>query len=275
MPYMKETFIFPGGVEIKKYHTWRLGGKKTRNPNEKKTEEAVEKGNSRRAKEKLYRIILSNFERDDWRIDLTYRDPPPEIEEAKNRIRKFLRNLKNLYKKFGEELKYIYVTERKGHRIHHHLLINASEAIQRKDIREKWPWGEINYRSFRYFDGSPEDAKRLAEYLTKETDQTIRESGTAQKQRWIPSKNLKKPNIRKHKIHSRHWTEKPKVKEGYQLMNLENGYTQDGYPYQSYQLWEIKKDMWPRPPGGQPCKSKEYATETPSISPTKKKKNLI
>ena len=98
MPYMKEIFRFPGGMEIKKYHTWRLGGKKTRNPNEAETESAVQKGNARRAKEKLYRVILTNFQRDDWRLDLTYRDPPPDPEEAQSRIRKFLRNLKNLYR---------------------------------------------------------------------------------------------------------------------------------------------------------------------------------
>lgn len=84
-------------------------------------------------------------------------------------------------------MKYIYVTEYKGHRIHHHLLINASMKIQRKDIREKWPWGELNYRSFRYFDGTPEDCRRLAEYLCKETDETIREPGAVQKKDGMPA----------------------------------------------------------------------------------------
>lgn len=236
MPYMKEIFRFPGGMEIKKYHTWRLGGKKTRNQNESETESAVQKGNARRAKEKLYRVILTNFQRDDWRLDLTYRDPPPDPKEAQSRIRKFLRNLKNLYRKFQEELKYIYVTEYKGHRIHHHLLINASMKIQRKDIREKWPWGELNYRSFRYFDGTPEDCRRLAEYLCKETDETIREPGAVQKKRWNASRNLKRPKVTKHKIYSRHWKENPSPQKGYRIEKVENGYTQEGYPYQYYRM---------------------------------------
>ena len=100
MPYRKEIFQAPGIYEVKKYHTYRLGG----GPNIQKTDEGLKKRNSRRAKTKLYRLIATNFKRDDLRIDLTYANPEPTAEEAKNRIRKFIRDLRKKYKKKNAEL---------------------------------------------------------------------------------------------------------------------------------------------------------------------------
>lgn len=100
MPYRKEIFQAPGIYEVKKYHTYRLGGNRVRGPNIQKTDEGLKKRNSRRAKTKLYRLIATNFKRDDLRIDLTYANPEPTAEEAKNRIRKFIRDLrKNIKRK--------------------------------------------------------------------------------------------------------------------------------------------------------------------------------
>lgn len=242
MPYRKEIFTAPGIREIKKYHTYRLGGKHTRADNYQKTEEAVQKGNSRRAKEKLYRLIVTNFQRDDYRIDLTYAEPEPDPGTALERIRKFIRQLRSKYRKKKEELKYIYVTEYRGHRIHHHVLINAVEGIGRKEIGGLWPWAKLNYRSFRLFDGDPEDCRRLAWYLIKETDESIREEGAIQKLRWCASKNLKQPKIRKQTIYSRKWSEKPKAPKGYQLEEAVNGYMSDGYPFQFYRLIKIARE---------------------------------
>ena len=121
MPYRKEIFQAPGIYEVKKYHTYRLGGNRVRGPNIQKTDDGLKKRNSRRAKTKLYRLIATNFKRDDLRIDLTYANPEPPAEEAKNRIRKFIRDLRKKYKKKNAELKYIYVTEHVHHRVHHHI----------------------------------------------------------------------------------------------------------------------------------------------------------
>jgi hypothetical protein len=101
-------------------------------PTTRRQKKPSEKGNSRRAKEKLYRLMVTNFKRDDYRIDLTYAEPAPDPGTALDRIRKFIRQLRSKYRKKKEELKYIYVTEYRGHRIHHHVLINAVEGIGRK-----------------------------------------------------------------------------------------------------------------------------------------------
>lgn len=242
MPYRKEVFTAPGIREVKKYHTARLGGKKTRAPNEKRTEAAAQKINARRAKEKLYRLLVTNFHRDDYRVDLTYGDPLPEPEEAVKRIRKFIRKLRDLYRKKGEELKYIYVTEYVGHRIHHHLILNRVEGIGRKEIGAIWPYAKLNYRSFRLFDGEASDCAALADYFIKETATAIRREDAVQKLRWCSSKNLKKPDVKYTTIYSRNWTKKPKPPKGYQITDVEDGYTADGYPYQFCRMICIQRE---------------------------------
>lgn len=251
--YLKEVFQAPGIIEIKKYHSYRWGGKKTRNPNEKETEEAVKKGNQRRAKEKLYRLLVTNFQRDDYRVDLTYQDPPPDPEEAVKRIQKFMRKLRTLYRKQGDELRYIYVTEYKGHRIHHHVILNRCDGVGRREINTIWPYAQLNYRSFRLYDGRPEDGEALATYLIKETSKNVRER--IQKTRWSASKNLKRPHVKKEVIHSRHWKEEPKAPKGYQVRDVVNSYTSEGYPFQWYRLIEEpeRKNAWTtlqKSPGG-------------------------
>lgn len=245
MPYRKEIFQAPGIYEVRKYHTYRLGRNERRGPNVQKTDEGLRKRNSRRAKTKLYRLIATNFKRDDLRIDLTYENPEPEGKEAKKRLQAFIRKLRERYRKKKAELKYIYVTEYVRHRIHHHILIN-NVGIMRKEINECWPWSKFNYRSFRYFDGGAEDSMRLAEYFTKETDENIREENALQKVRWIPSKNLEPPNVKTITIYARKWKENPNPKKGYQIVEVRNGYQADGFPYQFCRMYEKNnRDMWP------------------------------
>lgn len=245
MPYRKETFRAPGICEIRKYFSYRAGGPRKRGPNEKPADEKMRKRNSRRSRENLYRIIATNFKRDDIRIDLTYENPEPTPEEAKRRIQKFLRQLRGAYRKKGQELKYVYATECKGHRIHHHLIINA--GLTRSEIQACWPWAKFNYRSFRLYDGTPEDAKRLSWYITKETDETIQEDEAVQKWRWVPSRNLKKPDVRTETIKAKHWAEKPKAPKGYQVAEVRNGWNAEGYPFQYVKLVPLDESdvVWP------------------------------
>lgn len=231
MAYRSEIFIYPGGKEVKKYHTCRLGGKKTRLPNYNKTPEDVQKVNARRAAEHLRRIILTNFKRDDIYLTLTYAHEPENYKAAKKSITKFLRKLRRYYRKHGKELKYIYTTEGKGKRIHHHILLNYEDGLcTRSLIQELWPEGIINYYSYHHYDGGEEDAKRLASYLIKESEGAVREGD--QKTRYVASRNLKKPIIHYRTIHSKNWKERPKAPEGMELYEVINTYTNEGYPLQ-------------------------------------------
>ncbi len=231
MPYRKEIFAYPGGQEVKKYFTPRLGGKKTRLPNFNPTPEDVKKVNSKRREENLRRIILTNFKRDDVYLTLTYAEEPESYEDAKKKLSKFLRTLRRKYRKAGKELKYIYTTESRGKRIHHHLLLNYEDGFCSRDlIQECWKEGMINYYAYLHYDGGPDDAKRMASYLIKETGRTIGEG--EQKRSYIPSRNLKKPKVYYRTIHSRNWKERPSSPKGMELYEVINTYTNEGYPLQ-------------------------------------------
>ena len=138
MAYREEIFQAKGIIERKKYHTYRLGGRKERLPNFQPSTEKTQEWNMKRAEKKLYRTIFCNFSRDDLYITLTYKTEPT-YEEAKRNISNFMRRLKRRYRKLGKELKYIYTTEYRGKRIHHHLLIPA--GITRAEINEVWGLG--------------------------------------------------------------------------------------------------------------------------------------
>lgn len=239
MAYMKRTIVLrdengvPLYMQIEKYFSLRLGGKKTRIPNWNPSTEKQAYYNYRQRLEKFFWLILCNFVRDDIYLTLTYAQEPTD-EEAKEHIRKFMRGLRRLYRKRGMELKYITVTECHGVRIHHHLIIgdpsHGKGAITRKDIRDLWPWGMINHYAFQRYDGSPEDAKQLAAYLLKESKKNIRE-GTFRKS-WSASRNLKRPETHRNTIRSRAWREKPVPPKGMELVSVENTYTNWGYPKQ-------------------------------------------
>lgn len=251
MAYIKETFTAPGVIEIKKYHSWRWGGKKTRGANEKATSKKQKKINSEKSRMHLARLIATNFKRGDMRIDLTYAGEEPTPEEADRRIGNFINRAKRFYKKQGEIFKWILATENKEHRIHHHLLINFVKGkVEEDDIAKLWPYAKLNYRSTRKFDGGIEDAKRLAWYITKETDKTIGEEGSIQKKRYRCSRNLMKPDVKKEVIYSRNWTDKPKPKKGYTICDSYNGYTEEGFPFQYIlQVKDMTKedtDCWAR-----------------------------
>lgn len=241
MAYVKETFRAPGILEVKKYHTWRWGGKCRRGANIKRSDRKQRKRNSKNSREYLARLIMTNFTKGDMRVDLTYGGAEPDAEEAKKNIDNFLQRARRLYKKKGEELKFILATEHKQHRIHHHLLINFIKGkIEEDDIAALWPYSKLNYRSTRKFDGGPEDARRLAWYITKETDKTIGDEDSIQKVRYRCSRNLMKPDVKKEVIYSRKWAESPKPPKGYTVYDTEEGATEDGFPFQ---IIRMKKDI--------------------------------
>ena len=98
----------------------------------------------------------------------------------------FWRRLKAEYKKNGEELKYIVVTEYKNKAIHHHTIINNPDGMNVTKII-KALWDGIPKVNPLWSDGQ---YKELAAYLIKETDQTFKEEDSGVKQRYSRSRNL-------------------------------------------------------------------------------------
>ena len=226
MPYREEIFSIPGYSEVKKYFCYRVGGKSKRLPRSKPTPAKIEKANRERRQQKLYRTILTNFRRDDLYVTLTYAKEPT-YEEARRKMKNFLLRLRRFYRKRGLELKYIYTTEYRGERIHHHLMIN--DGITRTECEALWTEGLIPYHGFRRYDGRPKDAEAVAAYMIKETGRMPREYGQLA---YVASKNLIPPKVRKRTIHSKNWRENPRPPKGMERVSVWNGWTEDGYPMQ-------------------------------------------
>lgn len=114
-------------------------------------------------------------------ITLTYKGEPPSEKVAKKEIHKFLLRVTHWRRKNGlSALKYVVVTERKGTKVHHHLLINPMDISQAK-MTELWGHGRAKIdKSIK-----KEDFQAMVRYLTKE-------DVNRQPERWIVSKNIKR-----------------------------------------------------------------------------------
>ena len=194
LPYVEKKVIAGRTIEIEKYYTSIFHKKGIeREKKELPTREEQKKINSRQAEKKLRYLINTNFGEGDYHLILTYtKDSRPEAkEEARKNIQVFLRKMRKEYRDRGKEMKYIHVVE-VGARgsYHHHLVINEIEV---KAITKNWPHGRPKINPL----DNTGQYKKLASYLIKYTDRLVGEDGKLQGKRWDPSRNLKKPIIKK------------------------------------------------------------------------------
>lgn len=239
MPYIKETYTYPGGVEIRKYFSTQYGKKgMKKGPYKEQTKEEMERINERNAATQLRRLIETNYTPGDYHVVLTYRKAErPNAAEAIKRKDKFLRKLRAAYKAFEGELMYISVVEKEARSIHHHLIVNACDP---SIIQKAWEWGSVHITML-YDEGRYED---LAAYLIKETRRTFRSKDRIQGKRWTASRNLKQPNVKKEIVKADSWREKPSIPKGY-ILDADSLHTgvhgMTGYVYQEYRLLKVQK----------------------------------
>ena len=184
---IRETCIAGAVIDRCIKASFPRGGK--RKKKEKVTSDAVKKNNDMLALKNLTRLININFYPGDLHTTLTYaKELSPE--EANSELEKWIKRMRREYKKLNKEFYYIAVTEFKNKRIHHHVVMNY---IDFQVINRQWKMGRIRC--------TPLDKTRnyrvLAEYLIKETQKTFREPENATKRRWKPSRNLKRPVVKR------------------------------------------------------------------------------
>lgn len=236
MSYIEKRVTAGRVKEGMKYHTVRHNSpKRPRAKNTNKTTARQAKINEDHSREKLYLLICANFKANDYYITLTHGNKKPEPEEAKKSLKKFIYKLRKLYKKAGEILKYIAVTEHKKCRVHHHLLINQI-GIGINHIKKFWEHG---FPKIQVYVGEPEDAERVANYLIKESNNTFNTPDKIHGLRWTSSKNLIQPKEEKKVVHASSWREDPKPPKGYYVVFVRRGFTEAGYPYQHYRMIKI------------------------------------
>ncbi len=247
MSYEKKYWDLGAKIEVEKRYPLKWGApgiprKGKKNP----TPEQIERQNDWQAVRKLNRLITANFTSDDYHVVLTFKEKV-EREEAKKCLEEFLKEMRKSYRKEGQELKYIVVTEYKNTKIHHHIIINDYIAIGSntiKLIKAIWKKAAEEKMGNPKFVGLYEngDYKELAEYLVKETKKTFREKDACLKKRWSCSRNLVRPEPIKEVVHARTWRKEPTVPKGYYLEkgSLVNGINPiTGFPYQHYTLIKL------------------------------------
>lgn len=122
MPYIKKTCKAGKTKHVKMYYSIRWHSRKEgrREPKRNLTSEAQKKVNLRQAEEKLEKKLDANFCGDDYYLTLDYR--PEERPNGKKGIsehmKRYLRTMRNLYKKAKKVFKYVWVAE-VGSRGHH------------------------------------------------------------------------------------------------------------------------------------------------------------
>ena len=206
MPWYHKKTTSGNVTEIEVYHSIRRAGKNylPRTCNINTTPEEKQVINIKCAREKLTRTLNCNFTKQDAFIRLSYRKNGIEKETAIKNFRNFMRKLKRYIKKNNlPELKYVAVTENGKGKIHHHIVMNFTDA---NAIRELWTFGGVYI-----VDMWSEDFTHLAKYITKETIRN--EHG----KRWSQSRNLKKPTVELRELKGE-VRNGPRVPKGYTLM---------------------------------------------------------
>ena len=236
--YLKKTWIYGNRIEIRKYHTFRhrVQGEK-RSKRQKPTEKQIKDANERAARKKLNRLMINNFVLGDWHLTLTYApDRRPDADGSKTCLKHFFDKMRREYRRRGEELKFIVVTEWENKNIHHHIAINNIPDMAAV-IRKCWTYGGAHLTPL-YADY---DYQGLADYFVKETDETFRKPNNPYKQRWSCSRNLKRPQEEVEVVAANSWRKEPKVsasqaQDGYVIdkNSVRTGIDAIGYPYQEY-----------------------------------------
>ena len=165
-------------------------GERARAEKSRMTTAAQKAMNDKTARCRLEMLLAANFVGRDIFLTLTYRDAdiPSKRAEAVKKVRKFIKQLREYRKARGQVLKYVYTTEGKhgAGRLHHHLVINATER-DIEVIRSLWPYGDmidLVYVRDRDYD-------TLARYMTKESV----EGRPVGAQMWTRSRNLEQPVV--------------------------------------------------------------------------------
>lgn len=198
--------------------------------------------NFRTAQGRLEMLLAVNFGPADLFCTLTYRneDLPGRLAAAKDRVREFIKLLRQQRKREGSVLKYVYVTEGKhgDKRYHHHLVINATGPADLETICSLWRYGDVvdveRIDDRQYID--------VARYITKEAA----EDKPVGAQMWTRSRNLEKPTVETTWIDDNETIQPP---PGAFVLEKEEKQNEFGsFFYLKYQLPVERKPFHPRPP---------------------------
>lgn len=169
--------------------------RRQRGPRAAISSKAQERLNLRRSTDKLEALIACNFGDGFWWVTLTYDNDhlPADRDGARKLLQKYLRKLRTVWRRQGDILKYIYVTQEVQSdgslRLHHHLVLNRCGQADFDTIRSLWDCGDVQLE---FLTGDDQITDK-AIYMTHEP----REHGKLRKgeQTWTPCRGLRRPEV--------------------------------------------------------------------------------
>ena len=171
---MKTKKIIVAGPLVREVIYSRAGSREdavVRQAKRKTSTEAQQRANARYSWEKLELMLAANFVPGDLVVTLTFDDAhlPPDRKTAAARCKKFRKELGEIRKAAGTELRMIWAIENKvgEGRWHLHTVVNTTGSGDFADILRCWPYGS-NVEIQRLQVNKKKNYETLARYMTKE-----------------------------------------------------------------------------------------------------------
>ena len=201
MSYIRKTIKSGNTIEVEEYFTNRIGFHDPRAKKEKRTPEQVKAAYMRRREKHLRWLLNTNFsDRRDALITLSYRkdqEKPQTLDDVKADARKYFRRLREDFKRYRMELKYIYCVEigQRGSR-HIHAVVSGAGEVSLMFLARGWD-GVIDMKPL-FTNGQYED---IAAYFVKQyAAKTQKATGEEFRRCFETSRNLTKPEIQIERI---------------------------------------------------------------------------
>lgn len=201
----QHTFYYAARCDMKE-------GSRRKKTNE--TPEAQKKVNRRLSIKKLTWTLNENFDGTSLYVTWSFskENRPSGKEELREIADKLLRDIRRMFKKEGRQAKYVWVAER-GERgaTHIHMVLNA---IDTRKLKKVWSKGFISITPL----DDTGQYRKLAEYLVKYSEKTMKTCEGFGGKRYNSSRNLKIPQPQKYTVSGKNaYDHTIEIPEGYYL----------------------------------------------------------
>lgn len=256
MKITKKTYRFMNAIEVEEHLSGRYGAPgQEREKRKKPTPEQMKKINQKNKEKWCRRKMRQWFCRNDLWVTLTWAPDcrPPDMKTAKKQFGRWIRNVRERYKRRGYVLRWIRNIEVGTKNAWHiHILVTRipdTDLI----IADTWPYGTVDMTPCH----KRGNFRKLAAYLTKtpETEPRLKESS------YDASRNmpLRKPETKQ----LRRWRTQDKIRIPKGFYMDEDSYHEGinpitGFPYREYTLLRIREKEEPPDEAGRHLHSRRH-----------------
>lgn len=238
MAYLRKIIEHGGNIERIEYHSARYRCQsRGKIPRNSITPERQKRWELKQLERKIWRLLDTNFQAGDFWCTLTFKPQhrPANEKECKKIVQNFRRALTRLYRRNGQELRYICVCG-KGSKggYHLHFVLNYYPHIEH--IINLWNYyanaGEDSTSYIRPLYASGK-YRELAAYIVKNGQEQFSQVTSVFGQRVTYSKNLIMPKSKIIVVSKSTWRKNPPQKKGYYINKslCYQGYDLYGYAY--------------------------------------------